>query len=335
MGKQSRERRAKWAKVQEAREIEGLVKRARLFDLLRGNKKWVWGIDDLELVSPFFDELQECVVIDAQGVNDYILPHTDIYKWWIGGYPLYASDWKEYLTPKPLYDDVFIEWQDDGCARNIRICLHSADEQDGSLIYLIYRYDGLNESSGFDEDELKYLVEDLTPARPEDDENVGAGFVNPKLIAHMVINSGGGLEKIIRFAVLNKEGKESYDDIDVFLALLTISLANSRNITQIEVAPSKNDVEKFTAHFGVPMTKYKTLAIKPMSNRTDRADQPQQQFDVMPLHLRRGNFAHYTDDAPLFGKYTGTFWRPATVVGNEKNGIVAKDYKVSPPDEPS
>ncbi|MCA0455678.1 MAG: hypothetical protein LCI00_17005 [Chloroflexi bacterium] len=45
---------------------------------------------------------------------------------------------------------------------------------------------------------------------------------------------------------------------------------------------------------------------------------------------RRGNFATYTDDKPLFGKYTGTFWRPATAVGEVKNGVVIKDYEVQP-----
>ena len=48
----------------------------------------------------------------------------------------------------------------------------------------------------------------------------------------------------------------------------------------------------------------------------------------MPLHLRRGSFARYTEDAPLFGKYVGTFWRPHTTVGDRKQGEVVKDYQV-------
>lgn len=45
-------------------------------------------------------------------------------------------------------------------------------------------------------------------------------------------------------------------------------------------------------------------------------------------HLVRGSFATYHSDAPLFGKYTGTFWRP----GHEKpgtSGRVIKRYNVT------
>lgn len=110
----------------------------------------------------------------------------------------------------------------------------------------------------------------------------------------------------------------------IFFAL---ELMNARNIEFVEHEPSAEDNAIYQRRYGVPLIKYKTLAIKPTGKRYE-GDKPQQQFDVMPSHLRRGNFAHYTDDAPLFGKYTGTFWRPATVVGSEKNGIVVKDYKV-------
>lgn len=46
------------------------------------------------------------------------------------------------------------------------------------------------------------------------------------------------------------------------------------------------------------------------------------------LHICRGHFAHYGDDKPLFGKYTGTFWRPMHARGKVEQGVVVKDYKI-------
>lgn len=127
-------------------------------------------------------------------------------------------------------------------------------------------------------------------------------------------------------------GDEIYTMLKTYslIAGYGLELMNCMNVELIENAPNADESAAYERHFGAPMAKYKTLALKSLSKRTDRDDKPQQQFDVMPLHLRRGNFAHYTADAPLFGKYVGTFWRPSTVVGSKKNGIVDKDYKVQP-----
>ncbi len=115
-----------------------------------------------------------------------------------------------------------------------------------------------------------------------------------------------------------------------FTALFTLQLLNCRNVELIDNEPDATLSLAHEKRYGNPLTKFKTLRI--MSTHKEREDKPQAQFDIMPLHIRRGNFAHYSDDAPLFGKYTGTFWRPATVVGNEKNGVVVKDYAVVAPE---
>lgn len=48
------------------------------------------------------------------------------------------------------------------------------------------------------------------------------------------------------------------------------------------------------------------------------------------VHLCRGHFKEYTPDHPLFGKLTGLYWWQPYVRGQNKDGIVMKDYKVSP-----
>ena len=50
---------------------------------------------------------------------------------------------------------------------------------------------------------------------------------------------------------------------------------------------------------------------------------------VMARHRVRGHFKTFTDEKPLLGKHTGTYWWGWQVRGNAKNGTVISDYKVS------
>lgn len=47
------------------------------------------------------------------------------------------------------------------------------------------------------------------------------------------------------------------------------------------------------------------------------------------VHLCRGHFKEYTEEHPLFGKYTGLYWWQPHVRGQNKDGIVMKDYNVT------
>lgn len=47
------------------------------------------------------------------------------------------------------------------------------------------------------------------------------------------------------------------------------------------------------------------------------------------IHFCRGHFKSYTNDAPLFGKIVGLWWWQSHVRGQNKDGIVMKDYKIS------
>lgn len=47
------------------------------------------------------------------------------------------------------------------------------------------------------------------------------------------------------------------------------------------------------------------------------------------VHLCRGHFKEYTTEHPLFGRLTGLYWWQPHVRGQNKDGIVMKDYKIS------
>jgi hypothetical protein len=72
---------------------------------------------------------------------------------------------------------------------------------------------------------------------------------------------------------------------------------------------------------------YHTLHVSKPGKQYDATDNGEY-AGTMPLHLCRGHVRRYTDERPLFGKYSGTFYIPAHVKGKMENGIIAKDYEL-------
>lgn len=79
-----------------------------------------------------------------------------------------------------------------------------------------------------------------------------------------------------------------------------------------------------------PKIAYHTLAISDAIVKRD-GQGPSGEHPGVAKHVVRGNFAHYTDDNKLFGKYTGMFWRPMHIRGEAKHGIVGKEYVMVEP----
>lgn len=76
----------------------------------------------------------------------------------------------------------------------------------------------------------------------------------------------------------------------------------------------------------IPKLIFKTLEISPMARTLSRTASEESVSVQRAMHICRGHFATYTETNPLFGRYTGTFWRPMHTRGNMANGAVIKDY---------
>ena len=85
---------------------------------------------------------------------------------------------------------------------------------------------------------------------------------------------------------------------------------------------------------GKPTIVYKELVIDAFRKQVRYETQREGGDEVKrALHICRGHFATYTDDNPLFGKYTGTFWRPMHKRGHKEAGEVRKSYKITKGEE--
>jgi hypothetical protein len=112
--------------------------------------------------------------------------------------------------------------------------------------------------------------------------------------------------------------KNSWEEV-----LTVYSLLNAKNI---ELRPTHK-----ADHKEGPRNKrgidWHTLHIKvPGVFCTDSTDPFLPFGQLARAHLVRGHFKVYTDDAPLFGQFTGRYWWTPHVRGDESKGVVEKDY---------
>lgn len=110
------------------------------------------------------------------------------------------------------------------------------------------------------------------------------------------------------------------------MTLFGISLMHCRNVSVVDTEEKvSRQVRRARERKGkLPALQYKVLRIKP----TGGSGESGETTDVTPMHICRGHFKTYTEEAPLFGRITGTYWWSDQVRGRAKNGVVVKDYKV-------
>lgn len=111
---------------------------------------------------------------------------------------------------------------------------------------------------------------------------------------------------------------------------MAISFAHCKNVRVSNHATAPKVAAK-RQKAGKPVgVTYKTLVIDPMKEVLRTEGGIEKNGAKKALHICRGHFATYTADKPLFGRVTGTFWKPMHVRGNKARGEVKKDYRVLP-----
>jgi len=116
---------------------------------------------------------------------------------------------------------------------------------------------------------------------------------------------------------------ENVDEIsmlDCFLMLL-----HCKNIVKKENKPPEKLNKKRIKNGKLPLFSYYTLHIKDSINPSNSNNVL---GDHNRIHLCRGHFKYYTEKNPLFGKLTGMYWWQPHVRGQNKDGIIMKDYVV-------
>lgn len=112
--------------------------------------------------------------------------------------------------------------------------------------------------------------------------------------------------------------------------LMALSLCHCKNVEIIEQHPDAKINKKRARRGKEPKITYKTLVIDGAKKLLREEGGSETNGLAKALHICRGHFATYSEDKPLFGKHTGTFWKPMHTRGSAKHGVAAKDYRINP-----
>jgi hypothetical protein len=111
-------------------------------------------------------------------------------------------------------------------------------------------------------------------------------------------------------------------------ALLTVSFMHCKNVDVRSEDPPERLSRSHKRKTGRALTRYYVLDIEPMRRILDTEGEAQSKGLRHALHICRGHFKTYTEESPLFGRYTGTYWWESQVRGKAELGTVEKDYRV-------
>lgn len=143
------------------------------------------------------------------------------------------------------------------------------------------------------------------------------------LITDCVLMSKGGT---MYFALFDDEG-EGVFRIAEFATMGSMALASAKNAKWVEAPADRITRKRLPA---VASVRFRHIEIdmgkaKPMHKTSDRYKTAD-----TPWHHRRGHWAYYSPDKPLFGRTGehGWYWRPYTEVGDKTHGEIVQDYSV-------
>ncbi len=127
--------------------------------------------------------------------------------------------------------------------------------------------------------------------------------------------------------------KQTGDQMMNFLlpAFMAISFMHCKNVGVTEVAPPQRQSRGWAKKRGEPLVSYHVLEIGPMREALNSDGELQGKGLKHALHVCRGHFKTFNEEAPLFGHTTGTFWWADQVRGSAKEGEIVKDYEVRVP----
>lgn len=136
------------------------------------------------------------------------------------------------------------------------------------------------------------------------------------------LNSDGRFLGTVAYQISKEMAKHS---CQWTLPLFAFQLMHCRNIVT-EASTYRPNVPKGKRR-KIPAIQYRTLKISDSLTKSTASNASDSSGETAK-HVCRGNFAHYTEENKLFGKYVGMFWRPMHIRGNAKHGIVGKEYKL-------
>jgi hypothetical protein len=125
------------------------------------------------------------------------------------------------------------------------------------------------------------------------------------------------------FALANMQEAPSVFDA---LGIAAMSLASAKNAQWVESEPNRATRRRHPSVSGI---RFRHIEID-MGKPKRKGEPHDAESHGVPWHHRRGHWAYYSPEKPLFGRAGahGWYWRPYTEVGDKAHGEIVQDYTV-------
>lgn len=131
-------------------------------------------------------------------------------------------------------------------------------------------------------------------------------------------------------AQLERDSSDCYKELEAMVKFVLYSniLLNCKNVsTDAHDFPNRRSISHYKKTGKPYFEKYYTLKVK-LPGKKHTAGSGENGGWSNAFHIYRGHFKTYTEAAPLFGKFTGTYWWESGIRGNLETGIIDKDYEL-------
>lgn len=136
--------------------------------------------------------------------------------------------------------------------------------------------------------------------------------------------------RIFKETIVNGDDGTGFLKMLINIAHRVIMLLNCKNIESEKIlAPSALN-KKRRLNGKQEIFDYHVLNIIVPANKKRGYQEQSIPLSNNRVHLCRGHFKEYTPEHPLFGQYVGRYWWQPSVRGQNKDGIIMKDYTVTP-----
>lgn len=159
--------------------------------------------------------------------------------------------------------------------------------------------------------------------------DVDSVLLSSRVLLTVDLDAAGEFLDAKAVSLVPGESPDTEQELRECLSLLyALSLLHYKDHALVEDEVPKR-VRKKAVRKNKPLVRSHTLEIKAMKEYVRRVREAEKTGIKVGVHTVRGHKVTYTEAAPLFGKYVGTYFKAPHIRGSNSEGLVLKDYEVT------
>lgn len=238
----------------------------------------------------------------------------------------------------PPFDHMVICWKRESLG--FRICVATYMLEDGEQYEFIDKYypdhaDDIKDATDGNIRWVAQAVQQIAPRIDSPDEDFyttsySTVYYDDKGFAYP-ISTGAVEENVSDLIEAFGEGIDVFMFNDMLQPLFaTCAFMHCRNVEIIDepLTRQQSRFKKRQKKKGRDVTYFNILDLYPFRRQIVKDGDSISTGVKRAMHMVRGHFATYTEEAPLFGHTVGSVWKPAHARGHQSEGKIVSDYEI-------